>query len=371
MKTILMLHYGEGQLRGSEICLVHAVEALSSAGFNIVVLRKNEILDEHIDGYVSAILDEDFPEVMFDGSHRTFPLCRYTQSGYRLAKLVKQYKPSLIYCNSGLPCQLAVPVGKVFSVPVLCHFHHPASKRYFYIWLVKYASKLIFPSEYTRSVVEDKCGRTGDVIYNAIDIDSRFVPAPVRDNSYRQSLGIDESAIVVAQVGHLSPHKRPDFLVRCFSEARIRVGHLHLLLVGDGPMYDKLQELIKELGLADAVSLAGYVEDVLPYYQHVIDINVLASTVEGLGISVIEASACAVPSIVTDCSGLREVVDNDLTGLTFSPDDHSELADGIVRLAMDSATRQKLAQAARKKAERCFSLEHYKKRIVGSVESLC
>jgi glycosyltransferase involved in cell wall biosynthesis len=370
MKTILVLHRGGDQIRGSEVCLIETIEALFAAGYKIIVLRKDACIDQYISGQVETILDEAFPEIMLDGSHRSFPLVKYSQSLYRLYKLARLYKPSVVYCNTGLPCQLAVPVGRLLNIPVLCHFHHPASRRYFYIWLVKYATKLIFPSNYTRSVVEEKCGRSGEVVYNAVNMKTRFVPAVTRDRSFLQKHHINESAIVVGQVASLTRHKRQDILVRSFANALLLVDSLHLVLVGDGPMYDELGVLIHELGLDQNVTLAGYVPDVLPYYQHVFDINVLASSEEGLGISVIEASACALPSIVTDCTGLREVVDNGITGLTFDSDNFDQLTDGIVRLANDPDLRRRLGQAARAKAVKTFSLEHYKEKIVHQVENM-
>jgi glycosyltransferase involved in cell wall biosynthesis len=371
MRTILILHFGGDQIRGSEVCLIHTIGALHAEGYRIVVLRKNACLDEHISGQVDVILDEDFPEIMFDGGHRALPLRKYMVSLRRLHKLVKHYRPSVIFCNGGLPCQLAVPVGRILATPVMCHFHHPAPKRYFYIWLVKYVTRLVFPSNFTRNHVAVKCGRDGEVIYNAIDVNSRFIPATEKDRRDRDELNIDRSKIVVGQVGHLSRHKRPDFLIRSFANALKQSANLHLVLVGYGPLYEDLQKLVEKLGLQGAVTLAGYVQDVLPYYQHVFDINVLASSEEGLGISVIEASACSVPSIVTDCTGLREVVDNQVTGLTYEQDSQDQLTDGILLLAMDPGLRRQYAMAARDKAVKTFGLEHYREKILEQVASLC
>ena len=370
-KTVMMLHFGGDQIRGSEVCLVHAIDALSENGYDVVVLRKDGCVDALISEKVSTIIGEPFPEIMFDGSYRSLPLIKYLKSLYRLYLLVKLHKPCVIYCNTGLPCQLAVPVGKIFKIPVLCHFHHPAPKRYFYIWLVKYATKLIFPSYFTRSVVLDKSGRDGDVIYNAVDITTRFVPATTRDESFRLALGFSETDIVVGQVGNLTTHKRPDVLIKCFADTYRKNNKLRMVLIGGGPMHDELATTINELGLNSVIKLAGYVPDVLPYYQHVFDINVLASTNEGLGISVIEASACGLPSIVTDCTGLREVVDKDITGLTFQQDDLAQLTGDIIRLSKDAAIRQQMGLAAREKAEKYFSLDKYKDAILNQIKNLC
>ena len=370
-KTVMVLHFGGDQIRGSEVCLLHTIDALSENGFDVVVLRKNDCLDALISKKVNSIIDESFPEIMFDGSYRSFPLIQYLKSLYRLYQLVKLHKPCVFYCNTGLPCQLAVPVGKISKIPVLCHFHHPAPKRYFYFWLVKYATKLIFPSNFTRSVVANKSGRDGDVIYNAVDIDTRFIPSTSRDESYRLALGFCETDIVIGQVAALTSHKRPGVLIKCFADAYKQNQSLRLVLVGDGTMNTELTSLINELELSSVIKLAGYVPDVLPYYQHVFDINVLASTNEGLGISVIEASACSLPSIVTDCTGLREVVDKDITGLTFEQDDLAQLSADILSLSKNAETRQQMGLAAREKAEKLFSLDKYRDGILNQVKDLC
>lgn len=370
-KTVMILHFGGDQIRGSEVCLLHAIDAITEKGYKVIVLRKSPCLDSLISEKVSAIIDEPFPEIMLDGSYRSFPLLKYFKSLHHLYKLTKKHNPCVIYCNTGLPCQLAVPVSKIRNIPVLCHFHHPAPKRYFYFWLIKYATKLIFPSNYTRSVVIDKSGRDGDVIYNAVDIITRFIPAETRDETHRQALGLNDRTIVVGQVGNLTAHKRPDVLIKCFADAYAQNNSLRLVLVGDGPMKSELVSLINDLELSSVIKLAGYVPDVLPYYQHVFDINVLASTNEGLGISVIEASACGLPSIVTDCTGLREVVDKDISGLTFEQNDLAQLTSDIIRLSTDADIRQQMGLAARDKTEKYFSLGKYKEEILSQIKNLC
>ena len=187
----------------------------------------------------------------------------------------------------------------------------------------------------------------------------------------RQALGFSKSNIVVGQVAALTAHKRPDILIKCFADAYKQNKDLRLVLVGDGSMSTELTSLIGALELNSVIKLTGYVPDVLPYYQHVFDINVLASTEEGLGISVIEASACGLPSIVTDCTGLREVVDKGITGLTFEQDDLAQLTSDILALSKDADSRQQMGKAAREKAEKCFSLDKYKAEIQDQIKSLC
>ncbi len=369
MKTILVMHKGGSQIRGSEVCLIHTVNALLAAKYKVLLLRNNTIIDQPLNDHKNLeIADCDYPEIMIDGDHKRFPIFRYIHSFFSLKKLAKQYNVLCIVCNGGLPCQLGVPLGNSMGIPVVCHFHHPAAKRYFYFWLVKFVDRLIFPSKFTASIVAQKCGRQGQVIYNAVDLDTRFVPPNSRDSRLRSELGIPDDGLVIGQVGALVPHKRPDFLVKAFSAICDQFPHLYLMIVGCGSMEESLRKEISHHRLDGRIKLRGYVDDVLPYLQNVIDINVLASKEEGLGISVIEAAGCSLPSVVSDCTGLQEVVVQNETGYKFSPNDNTDLQFFLIKLIKEPALRLKLGRAAREHALNNFGLPRYSAEMVGIIE---
>jgi len=369
MKTILVMHKGGSQIRGSEVCLIHTVNALLAARYRVILLRNNSIIDQTLKELENLeIADCDYPEIMIDGDHKSFPILRYIHSFVALRKFVKQHDVTRIFCNGGLPCQLGVPLGKSIRIPVVCHFHHPAAKRYFYFWLVRFADRLIFPSNFTASIVAQKCGREGQVVYNAVDLDTRYVPSHSRDSRFRAELGIPNDGLVIGQVGALVPHKRPDFLIKAFAAICNRFPRLYLMIIGRGSMQESLRAEISRHQLDDRIKLRGYVDDVLPYLQNVIDINVLASAEEGLGISVIEAAGCSLPSVVSDCTGLKEVVVQNETGYRFSPNDNTELQSFLVKLIQDPALRIRLGKAAREHALKNFCLPRYSADIVSVIE---
>jgi glycosyltransferase involved in cell wall biosynthesis len=369
MKTTLVMHQGGNQIRGSEVCLIHTVNALLAANYKVILLRNNSIIDQTLNELENLeIADCDYPEIMIDGDHKSFPIFRYIRSFLSLRKFVKKYDVTRIVCNGGLPCQLGVPLGKSIGIPVLCHFHHPAAERYFYFWLVRFADHLIFPSKFTASIVAQKCGREGQVVYNAVDLDIRYVPSHSRDPRFRSELGIPNDGLVIGQVGALVPHKRPDFLIKAFAAICNHFPRVYLLLVGWGPMQESLRAEISRHQLDNRIKLIGYVDDVLPYLQNVIDINVLASAEEGLGISVIEAAGCSLPSVVSDCTGLKEVVVQNETGYKFSPNDNTELQFFLVKLIQDPALRIRLGKAAREHALKKFCLPRYSADIVSVIE---
>lgn len=369
----LLLHFGDRGIRGSEVCLIQSARAFAGRGYTVVICRNHPVMDDFLNQTEPRpiLVDLQFPEIMMTGwKDSTFPVLSYLRTLKQLYRIVKQYRPSLMYCNSGLPCQIGVPVGRLCHVPVLCHFHHPATKRYYYIWLVALANRLIFPSRFTRDHTYSKCGVSGDVVYNGIDL-NRFRPAGQRDRKFRFALGIDENAIVIGQIAQLVEHKRQDFLIRAFASlAGQSQAPVHLCLVGKGPMEASLRNLALSLGIEDRVSITGHVEDVLPYYQHVFDINVLASREEGLGISVIEGSACALPAIVTRCTGLRETVVENTTGLAFDMDDMDGLTEKLLCLVNNPAIRLEMGSAGRAHAERIFSADDYNQGVVRAAENM-
>jgi glycosyltransferase involved in cell wall biosynthesis len=371
-RTVLLIHRGNDGMRGTETCLIQSARAFAGRGHRVVICRNYPAMDAQLAAIqpTPELLPMDFPELKLDGKETTLPLVSYTRTLGRLDRLVRQLRPSLIYCSGGLPCQTAVPVARIRRIPLLCHFHHPAIKRDYYFWLVKGADKVIFPSQYTRTHSLQKARIEGEVIYNGIDV-SRFQPAAVRDPSWRQRAGIPAEAIVIGQVAALVPHKRPELLVKAFATlARQSPLPLHLCLVGKGQSEETLQALVRELQLDTRITIAGSVPDVLPYYQHVFDINALVSREEGLGIAAIEGSACGLPIVVTDCTGLSETVIPGETGFSFGLNDTAGLERQLLELAADHLLRQRMGAQGRAFAQRTFSAVAYNDGIIAAADAL-
>ncbi|MGH8202855.1 MAG: glycosyltransferase [Steroidobacteraceae bacterium] len=368
-----MLHRGGAFIRGTEAILIRSAHALAAAGYRLVIGRRNDC----IDGALSSIdprpefVDFQFPELMISGIRETsLPMRSYLRELSRLRQIVRRRNVVLLYCSGGLPCQLAVPIARLANVPVLCHFHHPAARRAHYLWLARFADKRVFPSAFVQRHSASSPRDRGTVIYNGIDL-IRFRPAPARDDRWRAELGISTDTTVIGQVGALAPNKRAAFLVSAFSSLlRQTQVKFHLCLVGAGPLEKNLRQLVSELGITGNVSLTGYVSDVLPYYQHVFDINVLASMEEGLGISVIEGSACGLPAVVSNCTGLPETIIDGETGFLFGLDDSEGLMRQLLRLGENPSLRASMGAAGRTLAEERFSSTQYDASFMAVVDDL-
>ena len=133
---------------------------------------------------------------------------------------------------------------------------------------------------------------------------ARMFPNPVLRQMFAPS-----GENLLTYVGELSVRKNQIFLIRCLHRLRLRGIPVRLVLVGEGDARSMLEAQIKELGLTDAVKLVGNREPILPYLA-ITDLYVSASRSEGLPFNVMEAMACGLPMVLSDCKGQRDLLKN-------------------------------------------------------------
>jgi glycosyltransferase involved in cell wall biosynthesis len=142
--------------------------------------------------------------------------------------------------------------------------------------------------------------------------------------------------------------------------------------VGDGPDRAELQALVDTLGLGRSVDFLGQRKraEVLELLAET-DILVAPSVPtsggkrEGLPVVLIEAMAVGVPVVASHLSGIPELVENEVTGLTVPPGDPAAIADAIARLLADRPLRERLARSGRERIEAEFDLDRNAARLIG------
>ncbi len=193
------------------------------------------------------------------------------------------------------------------------------------------------------------------VIYNGVDL-SPFKPLPESERTaLRHKARVRPDDILIGSVGHLETHKGHEFLIRAFRRILETKPQARLLIVGDGRKRQKLEALAEELGVKHRVTFAGVRRDV-PLLLSLMDIFVLPSLNEALGIALIEAMASGVPVVASEVGGIPEVVKHRETGLLVEPRSASALADAILELISAPAVARRMSEAALQSVQR-FSLE--------------
>lgn len=164
------------------------------------------------------------------------------------------------------------------------------------------------------------------VIYNPVDIAA--VQKLSQEPSGHPWLS-DKSVPVITAVGRLVPQKDFDTLITAFSKA-LKQRDLYLLILGSGPLRAPLQKKINALDLSGAVDLVGFQDNPFAYIK-ASDLLVMSSRWEGFGMVLIEALACGVNIVSTDChSGPSEILENGRYGTLVPVGDSDRLAKAIL-----------------------------------------
>jgi|SRR3989344_5294504 len=132
--------------------------------------------------------------------------------------------------------------------------------------------------------------------------------------------------------------------------------NIEFLVVGGGPYKKEIIEMEKE---HYPVKYLGHIKnkkDLVSIYQNS-DILILPSFRENFGIVLLEAMACQLPVVSTDCAGPSEIVEDGINGLLIPQDNKEAFRDAILKLANSPELRDKLGKNGRKKVEKMYDVK--------------
>ena len=192
------------------------------------------------------------------------------------------------------------------------------------------------------------------VIYEGVEIPERV---SVGDRSKaRARWGVKENEQLLGCAGVLLQDKGQEWVIRALAQIRAHFPGCKLLLAGEGPDRERLENLTAELRLQHSVIFAGFVREVEIFYR-ALDVFVFPAMFEGLGTSLLAAMAHATPSVTYFGCALGEIVDNGKSGLQVEPRNPEALAGAIGRILDESSFAAQLSAAGRQKIKTVFSAE--------------
>jgi glycosyltransferase involved in cell wall biosynthesis len=177
------------------------------------------------------------------------------------------------------------------------------------------------------------------------------------ETSMLTRFSIDSKAVRVTCVARLTTVKNHRLLLDAWSVvARSKLPHAMLLLVGDGPLREELEELVRLNQLSESVRFLGWQPN-SPSVYSISDVAVLTSDSEGFPNSLVEGMACGCPVIATDVGGVRDAV-SERVGILIPRGDRCALIEALQELITNKARRDLMANEARSTALRAFSRAH-------------
>jgi len=187
-----------------------------------------------------------------------------------------------------------------------------------------------------------------------VDLD-RFNPRAVDSLAIRSQLGIHPAVSVIGIVARLSYEKGFREFFDAAAEISFVMPQVLFLVVGpeEGVTQKELETITDQLGVRNKVRFLGMRTD-MPELYSAMDVVVLPTYREGLGVVLLEAGAMGKPVVTTDIRGCREAMRDGETGLLVPPRDAKALARAVIQLLQDPEKRRAMGEAGRRRVEALF-----------------
>nr|WP_246728549.1 glycosyltransferase family 4 protein [Microvirga terricola] len=194
---------------------------------------------------------------------------------------------------------------------------------------------------------------------NGIDTD-RFSPRDEALNAgqeLRRELGIPADAPILLFIGRICKEKGVDHLVPVFRRIRDVVPHAHLIILGPDDPRDPISPQSEETFATDPqVHRFGFINDPRPFYACA-DVFVFPSFFEGLPNVLLEAAAMERPVVGFDVPGVREAVEDGVSGFLVPCRDDDAMADRTIHLLNHTEERLRLGRQSRERVMRLYRRE--------------
>ena len=311
------------------------------------------------EGDYFADRSDDLRFVTIPGLGRSISPVSEVRAFLRLVSTLRSLSPDVVHTHmakAGVVGRLAAWVARI---PVRVHTYHghllygyfsPLKTRV--VVLIERLLRLIT----THAIVVGSVVRR-DLIGVGIVTETRstMIPPGIRDSRGEiipDRCGVPRGTLLVGFIGRLTAIKRPDRFINMARELLLSRSDVEFLVVGDGPLGNEVRSSAARMS---AIHCVGWRRDIAPVIA-ALDVLVMCSDNEGIPLTLIEAAQRGIPVVTTDVGSVRDIVDNDRTGLVTELTVEA-LSAGVNRLLDDGSLRSRLGVAARDHARTSFGVE--------------
>ena len=270
----------------------------------------------------------------------------FIAAALRIARLLGRGRFDVLNTHSRADTLRAAVAGRLTRVPLIVRTRHLAFPPHSLMSYTVLPHRVIAVSEYVRNllIARGVAAHKVAAILTAINL-----PEPVERSTVRTELGLPPDSIIIGSVGHMRTQKGHAQLIAAATPLLRANDALHLVIAGRGePLLSQLRSQVERDGLAQRIHLLGQRDDVVNLLCG-FDVFALATQVEALGTSFIEAAACGLPLVGTRVGGVPEIIEDGVNGFLVDPHSPSALTHALARLIADAPLRRAMGQAAKAK----------------------
>jgi len=275
---------------------------------------------------------------------------------WRIKKVIQSVQPDLVHIHSRRGADvfggLAAKLAKVPAV-ISRRVDNPESR-----WVTKWKyglyQKVITISDGIREVLLSQ----GLSKLHVITVRSALADdatSSCHAQKFQQRFSLTENAFVIGVVAQLIERKGHKYLLQTLPELLKTHPNIKVIFFGQGKYRQELEMEIERLKLQDTVQFAGFVQD-MPALFGCLDLVVHPALMEGLGVSLLQASQQGVPIVASAVGGIPEAVEDNVNGLLVPPAETMSLQNAIMRVIEDEALRHQFADNAQKLMREKFSV---------------
>ncbi len=341
---------------GAERALIVLAEGFQNRGHDVTVLTW---INQEADFYtVPASVKHvraEIPENVV--STRWFDVVGLIRRLLALRKSIKRTQPDVVISfldgnnEMFLLASIAEKYKKILSCQIDIERHEHFNPRWERLRkiLYRWADKIVFldSKQAVRASRKSPAWKCVGIPNPVVDINT------VPDTQANEIINkLEKFPVRLVAMGRLANQKGFDLLLEAFKKVNQRFPQAGLVILGEGPLRDDLQDQIKLLDLTDHVLMPGQTQN-----PHAViaacDIFVFSSRYEGQGLALVEAMACGVPAVSFDCpSGPAYIIQDQIDGILVPPEDVDFLAAAVIMLLNDKKKRLEFALAAKKARDR-------------------
>jgi glycosyltransferase involved in cell wall biosynthesis len=275
-----------------------------------------------------------------------------------VARYVRDNRIDLMHAQTRVTQSVACMTGLLTRRPYVSTCHGFFNARFFRTLVPMYGARVIAISGPVQNHLTDVLGADParvQLVANGVDLATFHPVSSAERLRLRARFGFTGEP-VVGIIARLSDVKGHCYLIEAMHELVHRLPDVRCLIVGAGPEEERLRDQVRQLKLEKTVifsKMNGRPEEILP----ALDVFVMPSLQEGLGLSVMEAEACGIPVIASRVGGLVDAVRDGETGLLVPPRDHLALSHALWRVLTDPVMAARFTQAGPEWIKQRFTVE--------------
>jgi len=276
----------------------------------------------------------------------------------RLINLINREKPHIIHLHSRRGADVLGGLsGRFTSTRCLLtrRVDNPESR----LWAaLKYRlfDKIVTISQGIRNVLVSQGVPVEKITCVPSAVDTEQYGAPCDKVWFRREFALKEEERICGVAAQFIDRKGHRFLLQAIPRILRDQPHSRFLLFGKGPLEDTLRSMSRDLGIDGKVVFAGFRDD-LDRIIGCLDLLIHPALMEGLGVTLLQASAAGVPIVAAGVGGIPEIVRDGVNGYLIPPSDEIAIADAVLRILADRDLATRLGENGRRIAATEFSME--------------